>query len=354
MIRTKAHLKDLYRTSQQSRKGYLRLDMNEGLPGLPDDFIRKALLGLTADFLSTYPEYNELRQRIAQHNNLKPHNICLSNGSDGAIKYIFDAYMSAKDRVLMTNPTFAMYPVYCRMFDAEAIVTEYRDDLSFPEDDFKRLISREIKMAIIVNPNNPTGSVVKQKTLDQIIAKAAAENVILVVDEAYFYFYPESVIGKVKEYENLVVLRTFSKLCSMAAIRLGYAAACPEIIENLSRVKPTFDVNGLAVLLATEALENEGVIQSLIGRAKDGKAYLVKKLSEEKIGYIEGHANFVLIECGDRVAKIVDGLAKQKILVKGGFRQNFLKDYVRVTIGDKLIMQRFWEIFLKIWRAGIK
>ena len=353
MAEIKPHLRHLFRTNtdEESRKGYLRLDMNECVPGLPADFVKGVSFEIDNDFLATYPEYKTLQEKIALHNNLQPKNISLSNGSDGAIKYIFDAYVSPGDRILLTDPTFAMYPVYCRMFNAEPIMVGYNPDLSFPVEEFIHKISPGIKIAVVVNPNNPTGSVVEPANLTSIIKKASDNNVLMIVDEAYFYFYPHSIINKIKGCENLIVLRTFSKLCGIAAARLGYVAACPKIIEDLRKVKPTYDVNSLAVLFAEKILDEPDVIQNLVRFTNEGKRYLTQKLSEKDIEYREGKANFILINSPNKVDKIVKKLAEKNILVKGGFKQDCLKDYIRVTVGNKIAMRQFWETFINIWAS---
>ena len=353
MVEIKPHLKHLYRTKpeKKSRRGYLRLDMNEGVPGLPGDFVKDILSEIDPEFLATYPEYKTLQEKVASHNNLKPENVILSNGSDAAIKYIFDAYISPGDKILLTDPTFAMFPVYCNMFNAKSVIVEYKPNLSFPKEEFMNRISPDIKMAVVVNPNNPTGNSLERSELIAIIKRAANKSILIIVDEAYFYFYTESVIEEVKNFENLIVVRTFSKLFGLAAARLGYAVACPTIIENLSKVKSTYDVNGLAILFAEKILDNPDIIQNLIESANGGKKYLIQKLSEEGIEYKEGCANFVLIKCYDRANEITSRLAEKNILVRGAFKQNFLKDYIRVTIGNKMIMEQFWDSFIKIWKA---
>lgn len=353
MPRIKPHLKHLHRTQTdgKSRRGYLRLDKNEGVPGLPEDLVKDILSEINPEYLATYPEYRILQEKVAIHNKLKPENVILSNGSDAAIKYIFDAYISPGDKILLTDPTFAMFSVYCNMFNAKSVIVEYKPDLSFPKKEFMNRISPDIKMAVVVNPNNPTGYASDQNELNTIITKTSKEGVLTIVDEAYFYFYPESVIKEVTNYKNLIVLRTFSKLFGLAAVRLGYAAACPEIIEHLRKVKSMYDVNGLAVLFAEKILDNPDIIQDLIEFANEGKKYLSQKLRDYGIEYKEGWANFVLIKCGHRVDEIVRKLAEKNILVSGGFKQNFLKDYIRVTIGNKMIMEQFWDSFIKIWKA---
>jgi histidinol-phosphate aminotransferase len=326
--------------------------MNEGLPGLPEKFLREAFSEIGPEFMATYPEYDKLKKALAHHNNVSPENICLSPGSDGAVKYLFDAYVSPGDRVLVTDPTFAMYPVYCDMFQAEPISVEYNHDLSFPKERFAQRIGRGVRIAVIVNPNNPTGTVQEPEGLLSIVERAAAHDILVVVDEAYFYFYPKTIVNYVTQYNNLVVLRTFSKLFCMAAARLGYVIAAPEVINHLIIVKPTFDVNGVAVRLAERLMESPSVVKQLIEAAAEGKRFLIEKLTAEAIGHREGQANFVLINCGERVPEITQRLADRNILVRSGFRQAFLKEYVRVTIGTRAVMEAFWEAFISIWRSA--
>ncbi|MBF0456654.1 MAG: histidinol-phosphate aminotransferase family protein [Nitrospirae bacterium] len=354
-MQIKSHLKDLYRviSSGISRKGQLRLDMNEAYAALPDDFIDSVLSHIDADYLSMYPEYETLQEKIALSDGLGPENICLSNGSDAAIKYIFEAFVSPGDRILLTEPTFAMYPVYCKMFDASIIAVEYGADLSFPVDKFLESITGAIKLAVLINPNNPTGTLIHKDDVIRIVERARDCGVIAVIDEAYFHFCGETVIDKVLEYENLIVLRTFSKLCAMAALRLGYAAASSGIIGGLKKVIPTFDVNGIAVLFAGRFLDTPGLVKSMLKEFKEGKAFLMDKLSLHGIEFVSGNANFLLIRCHGRAAEIVRALSERNILVGGGFKLHMLRDYIRVTVSKKEIMERFFDEFIGIYRKMI-
>jgi histidinol-phosphate aminotransferase len=348
----KIHLKNLYRTHSEidNRMNYLRLDMNENVEGLPDGFVKSILAEIDGNFMATYPEYHLLEEKLADHINLDVENICLSNGSDAAIKYIFDAYISAGDKILLTDPTFAMYPVYSQMFDANISVVEYNSDMLLSAAEFCKMISNETRLAVIVNPNNPTGNVLPRNDIIKILDKALETDTLLIVDEAYFYYYPETVIDLITRYSNLIVLRTFSKLCGIAAARLGYAVACPEIVDNLIKVKPTYDVNGLAVLFAKRLLDRPDLIHELIKSVTEGKDFLVQKLSAEGIEHHAGYANFMLIKCGKRATEVARRLEEKNMLVSSGFRQVFLKDYIRVTVGNRGKMQRFLEEFVKIWR----
>lgn len=262
----KDHLKRLFRAAPRAggRRGFLRLDMNENAEGLPGVFIKKALKKIDRQALAKYPEYESLIGKIARHNNIPAGNVFLANGSDAAIKYIFEAFVRPKDRILLADPAFAMYPVYCAMFDARPVKVTYNPDLSFPFARFMDLLGSDIRVAVVVNPNNPTGTALSRGALLSIMRKAKKNNVIIVIDEAYYYFYPETVISHTKEFSNLIVLRTFSKLCGLAGLRLGYACAHPQVVEALNKAKPSFEVNIAAVTMAEAILDSPQVIRAVV------------------------------------------------------------------------------------------
>jgi len=351
MINAKPQAKKIVRTRREkiSRKGMLRLDMNEGVNGLQVDFLKHIISKMGHEPIAMYPEYSGLIEKIARHNGLKPENICITNGSDAAIKYIFDAYVGKEDKVLLTEPTFAMYPVYCLMSQASPVTINYTGQLEFPFRDFLKEIKPGAKLAVVVNPNNPTGSVVSREKLREIIKKARASNCLVLIDEAYFYYYPGTLIKDVLRFRNLIILRTFSKLLGIAGLRVGYAAAHPEIIENINKFRPTYDVNGIGVLAAERILSDRRMIGRMVKEALSGKAYLLRKLESEGIDCRPGHANFILIKCPGKVMTLMRGLLKRNILVAGGFKHDFLRDYIRVTVGRKEAMELFFNNFIELY-----
>ncbi len=353
MISLKPHLNEIFRTgpSKLNRKEFLRLDMNEGFAPMPDSFIQQVLSEVDKNFLSSYPDYSEVIERLSSHNNVRPENICISNGSCAAIKYMFDAYVSEGDKVLLTDSTYAMYPVYCRMFGANVITIDYHPDLSFPYEEYLNALTHGIKMAVLVNPNNPTGSVLSDDMMLNLIKKAEECNILIVIDEAYFYFHSDTAVEFLTHFKNLAIIRTFSKLFSMASLRMGYVIADSNIINGLVKVKPSYDVNGLAVLFIRRILENPSLIKEFIKSINAGKKYLYDKLETERIPYRKCATNFILINCGERIETVVEDLSEKKILVSSGFRQDYLKGYMRVTAGTESIMERFWDSFIRIWES---
>ena len=349
MLQAKKHLLGLYRSKlREKRQGMLRLDMNEGIPGLPQDFVNNILSRITNKDISIYPEYASLEKKIGFHNNFKTENVLLSNGSDAAIKYIFDAFVSSGEKIVYTDPTFAMYPVYCSIFRARAQAVPYGPDFAFPTRDFFDAIKKGCRMAIVVNPNNPTGSVISRVELKEIASFCFKSDILLIIDEAYFYFYPETAADMAKRYKNICILRTFSKLCGMAGLRLGFCLADRKIIDSLRKVKPAFDVNSIAVMFAEALLDSPKIIPMLIKQAKEGKEYLVSELVRHNIEFRPCQGNFVLIKCPGKIEKIASKLKDKNVLVGSEFKQYFLKDYIRVTVGAIPEMKRFFRIFKEI------
>jgi len=351
-MRARKHLTKLFRIqpNNEERRRYLRLDLNENISGLPKKFIKDVIHKIDASFLSTYPHYEELQNKIASSSGLNKSNICLTNGSDSAIQYVFEAFVSPGDKIILTDPCFAMYHVYAQIFQANEIVIPYNDKLKFPSEKFLNVMRRGIKLAVIVNPNNPAGSALSPKMIKTIAEKASRNGIILIVDEAYFYFYPKTVFSLLSRFNNIVVLRTFSKLCGMACARIGYAAGSKDVIESLEKVKPTYDVNAFGVLFATAFLDKPWVLAKMIKEFKAGKKLLNTSLRRAGLDIIETQANFTLIRCSRHVAKIVEQLRYHKILVAGNFTHKALKDCIRVTIGAPRFMKRFINVFMPIWK----
>jgi histidinol-phosphate aminotransferase len=306
----KKHLEKINRVNLDSvsRRGFLRLDKNENPGGLPEEFIQEVLSEINSEFISSYPEYGKVKEKIANHIGLKPVNISLSNGSDSSIKNIFETYISNNDNILVTDPTFAMYPIYSKIFNAQTISIPYQSLDIFPKEDFLEALDEDVKISVIVNPNNPTGSSVDISFIEEAVKKAQQYHSIVIVDEAYHYYYPETAMSLIHDYNNLIVLRSFSKMFSMASLRLGYAAANEQIVNHLQKVKPTFEVNSVAALFGAKILEREEIIDELIIEESEGKRVLAEKLREENIECKIGKANFILIKCGKRVNEIMEKL----------------------------------------------
>ncbi|GAB1157981.1 histidinol-phosphate transaminase [Paenibacillus illinoisensis] len=339
------NVKNLYRTSyQESRKDFIRLDMNENPEGLPRNFFNKVMSSVSPEMISMYPEKDDLIKKITEIVKYKAENIALTNGSDDAIRLLFEVFGEPGKKVISVSPTFEMYSVYTKMYGLEYCPIEYGQDFRLNVNDFINSIDEETSVVILLNPNSPIGEPWEEKEVRIIVEKARENRAIVVIDEAYHYFYDETFISLVGEYENVVVFRTFSKMLSIAGLRVGYVVSNPDIIRLLSNASSTYPVNSLAIRFAEELLEHPDVIQSLTANELQGREWLISKLRERGYEHYYNNGNYVLIRSNNDPKKIFTELKKRGILIKI-YNYPILLNWIRVTTGSYDIMNKFWDEF---------
>lgn len=337
------NIKDLYRVKCHEERGaVLRLDMNENPEGLPGKFFDTVAAKITPEYLAKYPEKDRLMELLAEHNGLAHENITVTAGSDEAMRLIFQCFGEAGKKLLTVTPTFEMYDVYSKMFGMRHETVEYREDFTVDPQDILKSIDEVTGIVILLNPNSPIGSVYDEKAVRTIIEKAASVGAVVVVDEAYHYFYRPTYMPLINEYDNLLVLRTFSKLLSMAGLRIGYAAGEKRLIEYIEKAESTFNVNTVAVLFAEEAIQNKELIEELARVEREGRLWLTEQLQNAGYRTLSLEGNYVLFypkrDSGDLVAQ----LKKKNIWVRD-YGRGVLKGWIRVSTGAKVCMERFWE-----------
>ncbi len=350
MLPLKDHLQNLRRikNTDESRLKYLRLDKNENILPLPPAILKKMQKQITADFLASYPETVSLYKKIAKHERCSPDNVYLSSGSDGAIKSVFEAFVRPGDKVLLPSPSYAMFYVYAKMFQADLKEVFYKEDLSLDIGRLVRMIDEERpRLVCIANPNSPTGTIVERGTLRHIIEKAGAVGAVVLMDEAYYPFYPHSCASLIRRYPNLVVTRTFSKAYSLASARLGFALGHKDMIDCLLKTRPMYETNAFAVRFAEIMLDNKGFVKRSLKELAKGKRHLEKGLKKAGFTFFKSYANFVLIDLGSRqrAAAITQALKKKGLLVKDGFGGP-LERCLRLNTGNVAQMRRFLKVFL--------
>ena len=348
-------IKDLYRVNPfQGRGEFLRLDMNENPHGLPEYFVKSVLNKLSASFLAMYPETKELLYEISKHLNneqstvnITEEKIAITNGSDEAIKTIFEVFAESGKSIVTVYPTFEMYSVYAKMYGMQHTMIEYKKDFTVSYDKFYEAIHQDTKLVVILNPNNPIGTVFSRQEVENIIKKAQLVKAIVIIDEAYHYFYKGTLVDMVGMYDNVILLRTFSKLCSIAGCRIGYAVSNPYFADLINRARPTYAINCVGIMLATEILKHPTLIHDLIQTEAAGKQYIISELKKNGYKYFSGNGNYVFIKPNKLVNEIKESLFKEKILIKT-YGHELLKKYIRITTADKNTMDRFLKYFIKM------
>lgn len=292
----------------------VKLDANEGIEWM--------------DGLNRYPvdRCDKLREKLSSKLGKNPDELVLGNGSSELIELVMKTYLEAGENVVSFSPSFSMYEIFTIIHKGK-----YKD---YPLDGMKNLDvegfidfvqEKKAKIVIISNPNNPTGSLISKENILKIVSSVDA---MVILDEAYIEFadFPEG--DDTREFENLIVLRTFSKAMGLAGIRLGYMIANKEIINYINRVRSPYNVNILTQEMGLKALENEPINNRNIEMIKKERERMKVFLERKGLKPFDSEANFLLFQAPK---EIFDALEDGEILIReyGGE----LKGYYRLTIG---------------------
>jgi histidinol-phosphate aminotransferase len=291
--------------------------------------------------VALYPEDypQELIQAISDYVGL-PETMIVpgGNGADEVMDLVLKLVISPGDEVIIHTPTFPYYNLLTNLYGGSVVKVPMKEDYSFPVDNIIERVNGKTKLVIICSPNNPTGTVISESDLRRILGAG----VLVMLDEAYVEFAEGSLIRLCAKYENLVVLRTFSKAFGLAGLRVGYGVANEEFIQQAMKIKPPHNVNLLAQKAATAALGDLDYLKRTVEKIKTLRAELFKELKGIKgIKTSPSQGNFLLITLMDRDASdVVFELEKRGIIVRGckGFG---LDDSIRVTVGTKGETQAF-------------
>lgn len=338
---------------EQGRYNKYRYDMNENPEGLPKEFVDSVLNEVTPEFLSIYPEpdkfINKYVKYVSETYHLKARyeNILTTNGSDMAIRYILETFGEQGKDVVTVSPSFEMYWVNCNILGYHHVPVSYNDDLTIDIKSILDSIGKNTRIVALLNPNNPVGNVYTAEEVQAIIVKAKSVGAIVVIDEAYHYFYDKTFIRNALAEENVIVIRTFSKLMSLAACRLGIIISNPDIIHYIKNARLTFDVNSFALLFAERILDQPKLIDKLIQIEKEGKKYTLDTLRAHGYWCKDCMGNFILVEPKHDAHTVSNELEKENILVHP-YGNELLKKYIRVSVGSKKAMSYFLDAFLYI------
>lgn len=333
-----------YSPPLKSRRTYegLLLNFNERtVPVSPK--VKDAILDFVKeDKLQVYPEYNNLCYQIANYAEVDEGQIMITNGSDQGIDLVFRTFTKQGDKVIIPSPSFAMFYQSGGLCGNKILRPSYKKDLSFPLDKVLELIDDEIKLVVICNPNNPTGTLLPLKGIEKIAKKAP--KAIVMVDEAYFEFSGITAAVLIDKYPNIVVTRTFSKAFGLAAFRMGYLISRKENLEEMLKVRGPYDVNMPACFAVKAALRDRQYMESFaIEVMEEAKPMVEKFFTENRIEYFPSKANFLLFRTTN-TGEIFQILKKNGMLLRPSKGQN-IENTIRLTIGTVEQMQQFIEAY---------
>jgi histidinol-phosphate aminotransferase len=310
----------------------LRLDFNENTLACSPKVL-EALQRVVAGDLTRYPEREAVEQSVAADLGLRAEEVLLTNGVDEAIHVLCQAFIDRDDVMLLPVPTYSMYEVYASATDGRVETVLAGDNFVFPHEALMAAIQPETKLICIANPNSPTGATV---TREQIVLIAEhAPHAIVLVDEAYFHFFGETVVDLIGKVPNLVVARTFSKAYGLAGLRLGMLAAAEETMHWLRRVISPYSVNSLALVCLPLAIADRAYLDWYVSEVRQARSKVLAVLDELQVRYWPTEANFVLVDIGARHQAFVAAMRDCGVLTRDRSADAGCDGCVRITIGTQ-------------------
>jgi histidinol-phosphate aminotransferase len=314
---------------QPKQSNVIKLNTNES-PYPPSPDVMKALVEIKPERLRRYPDPlgTAFRQAAAQVNGVEPENIMCCNGGDELLRIALQAFCDETRPVAYPVPTYSLYPVLANLQDCDAIEVPFDSEFNLPS----KLAGTGAALTIVCNPNAPTGSFVSVEELTSLADELSG---VLLIDEAYVDYAEKNCVSLVKDFDNVIVLRSMSKGYSLAGIRFGYAIAQPDLIIGLMKVKDSYNVDAVAIAVATAAIKDRRYFCQNVEKVKAEREELAKQLRAMEFDVPESQANFILAESKSyKAADIYDKLVQRNIYVRY-FNVPGLNDKLRITVGTK-------------------
>ena len=299
----------------------------------------------TANF---YPDGGgyKLRNAIAEKFGLDRSNVVLGNGSNEIIEFVGHAFLQPGDDIVVADHAFVVYKLMATLFGADTIEVP---DPGFVHDleGMAAAVTPKTKQLFIANPNNPTGTLVEMDAIERLL-DTIPDHVVVIIDEAYYEFLDPKpdTLKFVRDGRNVVVLRTFSKIQGLAALRIGYGLAPTHIAEVLQKTRQPFNANAIAQEGALAGLLDQEHQDKTKALTDEGREYLQNSFAEMGLEYVPSYANFVLVKVGDGDA-VFNAMMKQGVIIRA-MRGYKLPEWVRISVGSMEQNRRCIEVLKSV------
>lgn len=330
-----------------SRRDFIRLDKNERIENFSKKFIQN--LKFTSFDLSAYPETGKIYKLLSKKLKIKLNQLLVIPGSEFGIRICLEHFCNKKKnpRLLALEPTFGMVDAYSKLYNIKKINILYDNLLQIDTNKLLKKIKRNISLVIIANPNSPTGTIIEKKSLFKIINKAKKFSIPVLIDEAYAGFYNFSYIKFIKKFQNLIVLRSFSKSYGLAGLRAGYLISNKRVMKEIYKYKPMYEINSIACKIIEKFLKNSLIEKKYIAKTNQGKKYFQNELKKMKIEYLKTYANFIHINLKNKKSFIEKRLRSKKILTRKGPGVKSFNNFLRITLGPENEMRKVIKVLKK-------
>lgn len=331
---------------QPTDPDWVKLNTNEN-PFPPAPQVVEVLRSFDPELIRRYPQPDSapLREAIAQRLDWPADGIVVTNGSDEALRMLCHAFLNRGERIAMLEPTYSLYPILGRMFGAESLRSRVGRGGELPD----RLELDGAKMFFLANPNPPFGTHFRADELAGIIA--LHEDILFVIDEAYVEFAPSDCLGLLHEFENVLVVRTFSKSHALAGLRVGFVLGDPDRIAPLWVVRDSYNVNALSQAAALAAWQARDYYRLRTARIVEARRRAEQRLGEMGFDVLPSEANFLFAR-HHHAPRIFMELKKRKILVRY-FDSPETRDGLRITVGTDEQMETLYSALSEILERAI-
>jgi len=322
--------------------GELRLDTNTNVLG-SNPAAEKYLKEHTWD-LNGYPNtYSDgLRKALADLYGLETDNIIAGNGSDEMLDVIFKTFMDMGDNSVVPVPSYTLYDYFVKLNGGKAVEVDLTEDYQL---DVDAMVKQDAKIAIMPSPNNPTGNCFRTKDIEEILSRF---NGIVVVDEAYAEYSDNPFVKRVEEFDNLVVLRTFSKAYAMAALRIGYAVSNKKLADMMICVKIPYSLNMVSEGAAIAAVKDQDFIKRSVEMVREQRPKLDAGLRKLGFETFPSDSNFIMARSPIDHKVLVDGLKQRGVLIRDFGAKRRTENCVRTTVGtaenNALLLEKAEEV----------
>ena len=313
----------------------VKLNQNENPWDTPARIKEEVLRRFAARKWSRYPDFvpTSLHERLAEFAGWKSDGVIAGNGSNELIQALLMVTIATGKRVLISEPTFALYRQVTTVLGGEVESVSLTSRLKFDVEALLRVVEeKQPDVAIICSPNNPTGCVIDDDNLRNLLRSARG---LVVIDEAYHEFAEHSVVPLLNEHENLIVLRTFSKAMAFAALRIGYLLASPALVTEIRKAVLPYNLNAFSQMAAEVAVENyEGELRPLVEKIISERDRLFRELSKiDGLAPVASKGNFMVVKSATDPKRIFADLLARDVLVRDVSSYPMLSEYFRVCVG---------------------
>ena len=355
MFKFKKNLEKITRTSNLEDRSFfsLRLDRNEKVFSLNNIYKKKFNRYISKIDLNLYPNFETTYQKLSKFLKTDRENILITEGVSGAIKNILDSISkNKKTEIIAPNPSFALYKIFSKIYNLKLKTYNYDDKFDLRINDIFDIVTKNTSIVFLTFPNIPVEGNIDLKFIKKLAKFLIKRKILLVIDEVYFPFNKFSALSLIKKFNNLVIMRSFSKAFGLAGARIGYIVSNKNKIKVFSNTKGGYETNMLSATAVNFILDNDILTKRYVKDVSKGFLYLKKKLRDLNINYYGGlNSNFIFINLNNKflAKKIFQKLKQNKIAVRYGYPKPFDRG-ILVTGCPLKEMKKFYLIFKKIYK----